>query len=686
MDLLEQIDEFPFSGELRLNVTEMTHQRFYARERELAASTDRLFRWVMLAQFAAALIAALVFTPMTWIGGTGTVHLHVWAALLIGGTLAGLVWYLSTTAPGRASNAYVIAIAQVMMSVLLIHLTGGRIETHFHIFGSLAFLARYRNIRVVLLATALVILDHGLRSFLWPQSIFGLTQVQAWRWLEHTGWIVFEDIVLIAAITQSRKEMWRAADQWVQLSLNKQGVENEVHRKTHELEHGRHLLQASQSRLQTIIDTAYDAYLSLDRQLNIVDWSRRAEQLTGWNAGQVVGKSCAELLALNELIDAIKKALEFRAHFRDGDSPCATSLIETLCQTSGGKPFYVEASWNLIGSQEQFCIHIFLRDIMDRKQQAMQQLHSQKMESIGQLAAGIAHEINSPSQFVGDNLCFLEKAFQQIESLMGWMNETLDPSNSRRVTSQEKVRMKLDSTSFKRITGEIPKAIQQSREGMHRISSITRAMKEFSHPGTGQMVSIDLHESIQQTLTVCRNEWKYVAEVVTEFSDEVSKVQCHPVELNQVIINLVVNAAHAIGEIVHQLPAGRGRIVVRTRLVRSTHSSPSELASQATQLDQPWEAGHEMVEIEIEDNGPGIPESIRSRIYDPFFTTKPVGKGTGQGLAIAHKVMERHHGSIHLNSIIGQGTTFQLRLPVAQAASPSQTLVNVFDDDLIGGR
>jgi signal transduction histidine kinase len=188
---------------------------------------------------------------------------------------------------------------------------------------------------------------------------------------------------------------------------------------------------------------------------------------------------------------------------------------------------------------------------------------------------------------------------------------------------------------------EAPQAIEQSLEGVERVTRIVRAMKDFSHPGTGQKVPTDLKQTITSTLTVSRNEWKYVAELVTDFDPHLPLVPCLPSEFSQVILNLVVNAAHAIADVVGNGGHGLGTIKVTTRCCG------------------------EHAEICVSDTGAGIPESARLRIFDPFFTTKPIGKGSGQGLAIARSVVEdKHQGSITFETEIGKGTTFTIRLPL----------------------
>ena len=281
------------------------------------------------------------------------------------------------------------------------------------------------------------------------------------------------------------------------------------------------------------------------------------------------------------------------------------------------------------------------QDVTEAEQLQSQLVEAQKLESIGQLAAGIAHEINTPAQFVADNVKFLGQSFEEmrplLERIMGLGKLHLE--GVALATELEKLRGESEEAELDFLLEEMPGAIAQSEDGIRRISEIVRAMKEFSHPGTTDKTAVDLNAAIQSTVTVARNEWKYVASVELELADDLPLVICLPGELNQVVLNMLVNAAHAIEETPGR--SGKGRITLRTRVAA------------------PW------VEIEVEDDGPGIPEEIRSKVFDPFFTTKEVGKGTGQGLAIARSVIvDKHQGELTFRSAPGDGTTFLIRIPL----------------------
>ncbi|MBX3147893.1 MAG: PAS domain-containing protein [Gemmatimonadales bacterium] len=287
------------------------------------------------------------------------------------------------------------------------------------------------------------------------------------------------------------------------------------------------------------------------------------------------------------------------------------------------------------------------RDITDQRLLEHQLTQSHRVEAIGHLAAGIAHEINTPTQYAGDNLRFLAEGFRR---LMAFVNEQTDVLERAGIDPAEAERLRRisDAIDLPFLTAEIPRAIQQARDGVRRVGEIVSGVKSFAHPGSGEREATDLNELITATLALSRNEWKYVATMDTDLDPELPPVACLRSEVQQAVLNLVINAAHAVAD---ARPNGtgdeRGRITVRTRVVDSD------------------------VEISVSDTGPGIPDAIKPRIFDLFFTTKKVGRGTGQGLPLVHDVVvKKHGGSVRFDTVLGCGTTFYLRLP--RAWTPSE--------------
>jgi signal transduction histidine kinase len=287
-------------------------------------------------------------------------------------------------------------------------------------------------------------------------------------------------------------------------------------------------------------------------------------------------------------------------------------------------------------------------DVTDQRRLENELAQAQKLESVGRLAAGVAHEINTPVQFVSDSVSFVREAMDDLSQIVDRYRElrAATEQGADVVAAAKAAEEAEDDADLDYIMENAPVALDRARDGLGRVAAIVRSMKEFAHPDRKEMTQVDINQAISSTLVIATNEYKYVAEVETAFG-ELPSVNCYAGEINQVVLNLIVNAAHAIGDVVKGTP-GKGRIRVSTRV-----------------LD-------DQVEIAIADTGKGIPAEVRARIFDPFFTTKEVGKGTGQGLAIARSVVvDKHGGTLHFETEVGKGTTFYIRLPISGPASSS---------------
>jgi len=273
----------------------------------------------------------------------------------------------------------------------------------------------------------------------------------------------------------------------------------------------------------------------------------------------------------------------------------------------------------------------------------MQLRQAQKMEAVGRLAAGVAHEINTPTQFVGNNTQFLKNAFESLVRVIEAHRAILNAAKNGPVDKEliQHVERVEEENNVTYLLNETPAAIDEALEGISRVAKIVTAMKEFSHPGSAEKSPTNINKAIETSVAVARNEWKYVAELILDLDSQLPLVPCLVGEFNQVILNLVVNAAQAIGEVVKNHPDTKGTITIRTR------------------------RDGDDVEVRVTDTGAGIPVSVRPRIFEPFFTTKPVGEGTGQGLSFVYStIVKKHGGQIRFETETGRGTTFVLRLPL----------------------
>ena len=313
-----------------------------------------------------------------------------------------------------------------------------------------------------------------------------------------------------------------------------------------------------------------------------------------------------------------------------------------------GRTLHVEIAVHLLEFHGRGMVLVMAQDVSEQKRLELELRHAQKLEAVGQLATGIAHEINTPIQYVGDNLRFLCDAFRERQAVFAGYERLLAAALTGSIPGElaAEVQAAREKADLDYLAAEIPRAMEQSLDGVERIATIVRAMKSFAHPGSNQKTPADLNQALSDALIVARNELKYVADVVTDLG-ELPPVWCNLGDLNQVFLNLLVNAAHAIGDVVKETGV-RGEIHVRT------HCENNRAI------------------ISISDTGCGIPAGIQSRVFDQFFTTKEVGKGTGQGLAIARNIIvDRHGGKITFEPNLPRGTTFLVSLPMGETPAPA---------------
>jgi PAS domain S-box-containing protein len=403
-------------------------------------------------------------------------------------------------------------------------------------------------------------------------------------------------------------------------------------------------LQESEDAFRAIYDSAPDMFISVCPETgSVLKCNRTLLQALGYTREEVVGQPVFGLYD-PACLDDVNKV--FRA-FVNGDE---TNFAELRLKRKNGSTLDVSLSVSIVRDADgniRYSSSTF-RDVTVQRRLEAQLRQAQKLESIGQLAAGIAHEINTPAQFVLDNTTFLKEAFVDVLKLEAICRRALDSAAADELSPArvDELVAALAAADFAFLRSEIPACLDQTLNGISRIATIVRAMKTFSHPGQDEKMPADVNQAIANCVTLSANEWKYVATVQTNLDETLPLIRCFRNELEQVIVNLIVNAAHAIDDRLGAKSGGRdpdekGLIAISTR-----------------QLDS-------AIEIRVRDTGTGIPAHVRDRIFDPFFTTKEVGKGTGQGLSLAHSVVVRKHGGrLDVETQIGVGTTFVIRLPI----------------------
>ncbi len=322
----------------------------------------------------------------------------------------------------------------------------------------------------------------------------------------------------------------------------------------------------------------------------------------------------------------------------------SSSVTSQFISEEGERDFHIITSPVRNQDGEIVAAIELLEDVTERLASEREMNKRQKLEAMGQLASGIVHEINTPVQYVMDNINFLKDSFRDILQLVGKYDECIDGLSSGSLgvdDLRDKILAAQDDVDIAYLKDELPETLEQSIEGMKRIHRIVRAMKEFSHPGSDEKSSVNINMLLENAITISKNEWKYVADIVTEFDPDLPYVPCLSGEMNQVFLNLIVNAAHAIGTFADQRgDGGHGTITVTSETM----------------------AGG--IRVVISDTGGGIPEEIGDKVFQPFFTTKERGEGTGQGLAIAQRVVvDKHQGTLAYTSKIGKGTSFIIELP-----------------------
>jgi signal transduction histidine kinase/CheY-like chemotaxis protein len=432
-----------------------------------------------------------------------------------------------------------------------------------------------------------------------------------------------------------RDSMDKGADDYLPKPFNPETLITAVKSRLHRKEEIDQQLRDVQDRLLTIVSSTSDLVAMLDCE------TERTVYLNP--AGRVMlGIGPDDDVTRFNLKESFfsGKAGEFEQHFQQAK---AKGTWSGECRLTGRNNKSLPVELQLLAHRSENGKVTWLSIVGSDLTLPMQLRQAQKMQAIGRLAAGVAHEINTPTQYVGNNTQFLKNSFQSLAKVLEAHRAVLNAARNGAIDQEliKRVEQVEQENSLAYLLNEIPAAIDETLEGVGRVTKIITAMKEFSHPGSSEKSPTNINKAIETSVAVARNEWKYVAEVNLDLNSQLPLVPCLAGEFNQAILNLVVNAAQAIGDVVKNCPETKGSITIRTR------------------------RDSDGVEVCIVDTGGGIPVSARPHIFEPFFTTKAAGVGTGQGLSFVYTtVVKKHGGQIRFETETGKGTTFVLWLPL----------------------
>ncbi len=607
------------NGTLANLVSRRTRELFEEQEQSIVKHTDLVFVRLMICQWLFGIALALWISPRTWLGTESRIHLHVWAAVFLGGAITCAPVYFGLMHPGKTLTRHVIAIGQMLMSALLIHLTGGRIETHFHVFGSLAILAFYRDWKVLLSASLVVTADHLLRGIFWPQSVYGVLSAPITRSFEHAGWVIFEVAFLIISIRKSRSEMWLVADRQARLEFLKDEIEQKVAERTADLtrenlerRQAEERLRKSQGQLAQAQQIAHMGSWEWDLVYNKVHRSEETQRLYGRSPEDIsyTMDECLEQVhpedrqrvrkfMAESLTTRVPFACVYRAILPDGTERVMQGRGEVMLNDQG-KPI------KLFGVVQDITETKRAEEALTRSEEQLRQ--SQKMEAVGRLAGGVAHDFNNLLTVIG-----------------GYCEISLQTMTAPHPLQRNIV--------------EIQKASE-------RASSLTGQLLAFSRKQVLQPRVFQINDVVQGMEKMLRRLIGEDIELSISFGCGLGHIEADPGQIEQVIMNLAVNARDA-------MPRG-GKLTISTTNIT---------VDQKTSFRKRTLEVGDYVMLAISDNGVGMTEDVKTHLFEPFFTTKGLGKGTGLGLATCYGIICQSGGDIRVYSEPNEGTVFKIYLP-----------------------
>lgn len=750
-------------GVLKDRVEKRSNDLYAEQCNQVYRNTDRLFAFLLFGQWIAGVVIALWISPLTWAGKFSDVHIHIWMSIFLGGLIVAMPITLAITCPGKTISRYTIAIAQMLYSALLIHLTGGRIETHFHIFGSLAFVSFYRDWRLLIPASLVVIADHILRGIYFPESIYGVNLVEPLRWIEHAFWVVFEDIFLIIICRRNCNEMRLGARRQAEVEVIKDTVELLVEQRTRDLDRASQLLN-----LQHAVDTELAISTSFkeasSRVLNLIVSTLFSSNERFWGAYWTTEESAPTRLV--DCTDGRNDLKSFTAelHFDDRfikQLDRKTPVVSEIdgFETDGLQAFafksgmrgsllipslndnlvvgaFVFFSENPLGLDEKLSdvlcdiasqlAQFRIKKEMDRERDLLSAMVANSASAIitndsGGLITGWNKGAEtlfgySASEAKGNKNSFLipHERHEELKALENRLlsGETIDGYEMKCLTKAEKVIdvLVFSAPAFDE-TGNFAGSFVTFHDFTQRKDAEKRVDEFYStvsHELRTPLTSIrgalglmaggkagDLSDRASKLVSVARIEADRLIRLINDILD-IRKIEAGMLELKlqrcsvSELINSTIETFQGLCNetgitlktdcvIDQKVYCDRDRIIqVLTNLI----SNAIKFSNRgATVLVSTLTTESEGLRISVKDDGPGIPEDQRHKLFGKFqqldqSDSRPKG-GTGLGLAICKAIISQHHGSINVASEPGLGSTFWFELPVGESGLYSPETSNL---------
>lgn len=605
------------------------------RERVLEQrhAINRMFFWLLPVQWVFAVFLSLVVSPLTWAGLSSSVHPHVWVAVLGGGLLVSAPLLCLYYRPDVNLTLHVVAVAQMLFSALLIHLTGGRIETHFHVFGSLAILAFYIDWRVLMTAGLVVLVDHLLRGLFLPRSVYGVPTADWWRSMEHTGWVLFEMFFLIQFVLGGVTRMFRLAAQ--------SGATQRA-------------LKEGEDRLLKIIDTAYDAYVALDSDGKVVTWSSRAEQTLGWSSAEMVGKSFTGMLIPQYLRANCDQLLAKYSGHNVETVPAEQIELLAIRYDQGEIP--IEMTLSAVRWGDSHLINVFLRDISERHENAVRReeinrrlVEASRQAGKAEVAVGVLHNVGNVLNSVNVSTGIISETVRA--SKVGILNEVVN--------------------LVKEQNGSLPQFLTSDPRGKmvpELLSRLTDEMRKEHEILISETNSLTSHVSHIRSTVALQQDYATVSGILEKVSaqsllDDALKLEDSAMARHHIEI------MRCFEEVPSVIVDRHKALQILVNLLRNAKQAMRHCLNHERKLTLGIAQGsHNTVCIYVRDSGAGIQPENMTRIFAHGFTTKDDGHGFG--LHISALSANEMGGSLSAQSDgVGKGATFTLTLPQAPVDS-----------------